>query len=290
MDKKTVAIVALTILTICLSSNAVLAQDESILQWAGKYSFEPGEVFSLEIGALGFPYIKCEINGSSIVMLFDTGNISGVFLGREAAERFGLPKTGEVVRRDSSGNRVGSFAVYTAREMTVLGKKWSDVEILQRDEERFEGAVGPRFVMEGRFTIDYKNRLIGVSSSPLPEKEVDNNDLAHLPNDRFPGMIVTRGSVNGHPILIQFDTGKSRSVIDPQLAGELNLPQDEQGAFIKEIKLGSLTFSVKSAKVLSLQGLSKGYTEPILLGIGSDILSQLVLSVDYQRNIVRISR
>lgn len=290
MKIKSIAIIMMTMLAFGYSSNAGTAQDETELQWAKKYSFDPSEVFPLEIGALGFPYIECEIDGSSITMLFDTGNITGVFLGSKAAQRIGLLKTGELVRRDSSGNRVGAFAAYTASKMTVFGKKRSDVGILQRDEERFEGAVGPRFVMEGRFTIDYGNRLIGVASTPLPEKEDDQYDLELVPNDRYPGMIVAKGSVNGRTVLIQFDTGKSRSVLDPKLVEELRLPQDEQGALIREIKLGSLTFSVNSAKMLSLHGLSREYAEPVLLGIGSDILSQVVLSVDYRRNVVRISK
>lgn len=288
MKSACIPAIALTILIFTFSSNNCFAQDETSLLWAKNYHFEPGEVFPIEIGAFGYPFVECELNGSSIVMLFDTGNITGVFIRREVAQQLGLKKIGESGRRDSSGNSVGTFAVYNARDMSAFGKKWKDVKILERNEERFQGAIGPKYVMKGRFTIDYINRFIGVSDSPTPGTGIDHCELELLPNESYPGMIVVKGSVNGRLVLIQFDTGKSRSVVDPLLVKELNLLQDEHGALIKEIKLGSRSFSVKSAKVLSLAGLSRGYPEPILLGIGSDIISQMVLSVDYQRKIVRI--
>lgn len=47
---------------------------------------------------------------------------------------------------------------------------------------------------------------------------------------------------------------------------------------------------VTSAKMVSFRGISGDLPEPILLGMGSDILSQVVLSVDYSRQIVMITK
>lgn len=94
-------------------------------------------------------------------------------------------------------------------------------------------------------------------------------------------MLVVEGYVNGVKTLIQIDTGKSRTCVDQKLIKTLNLPGNKKGYEIDSIKLGKYTFSVKNAKKTSFSGISGGYPEPIMLGIGSDILSKLILTIDY---------
>ena len=48
------------------------------------------------------------------------------------------------------------------------------------------------------------------------------------------------------------------------------------------VTLAGLTFTVPSAKEVGFGAISAGLPEPIVVGVGSDILSGLVLSVDYR--------
>ena len=48
-------------------------------EWCNRYGFAEDEVFDIEIGNYGFPYIDTEINGQQIKMMYDTGNMVGIF-------------------------------------------------------------------------------------------------------------------------------------------------------------------------------------------------------------------
>ena len=78
--------------------------------------------------------------------------------------------------------------------------------------------------------------------------------------------------------------------MDPLLVAALGLPPAKNGYEIREVKIGCYSFSVPSAKEVNFNGIGEGLPHPIMLGIGSDIVSQLVLSVDYSQHIVLISK
>jgi hypothetical protein len=110
-----------------------------------------------------------------------------------------------------------------------------------------------------------------------------------IANKILPKLLVVRGSVNGHPVLIQIDTGKSRTCVDRTLATKLALPRAPRGYRIREVTIGNVTFSVSSAREESFEGISQSLPEPILLGIGSDLLSQVVFTIDYKTQLVLLS-
>ena len=80
---------------------------------------------------------------------------------------------------------------------------------------------------------------------------------------------------------MQIDTGKSRSTIDPELAASLGLEETETGVVVDELRFGGHEFSVPSAKLVVLRAIDPHQPEPILVGIGSDILREVVLTVDW---------
>ena len=94
-------------------------------------------------------------------------------------------------------------------------------------------------------------------------------------------MLVVRGAVNGAPILIQLDTGKSRTCVDPAFAARIGRPPTPDGVSIRELSPGGVSFLVSSAKLVSFSGISQDLPEPIAFGIGSDVLARLPLTVDY---------
>jgi len=103
-------------------------------------------------------------------------------------------------------------------------------------------------------------------------------------------MLVVRGAVNGEPVLIQLDTGKSRTCVDPAFAARLGLPPAPDGVSIRELSLGGVSFLVSSAKRVSFSGISQDLPEPIAVGIGSDVLARLLLTVDYPGRLAFVAR
>jgi len=69
--------------------------------------------------------------------------------------------------------------------------------------------------------------------------------------------------------------------VDPALAARLGLPPAPDGVSIRELSLGGVSFLVSSAKRVSFSGISQDLPEPIAVGIGSDVLARLLLTVDY---------
>lgn len=258
--------------------------------WIHSLGYRPEELFPITVGRHGFPYLPALINGRKVDLLVDTANMTGLFMHPDLAARLGLPASGYWTRLEADGSEVGRYRVFQVAELTVFGEVWKDERARERTEAGLEGAIGPRFLRGKRFTLDYRNGLMAVSQSPLPEPAAVGETFPLSAAEDYEGMILVRGAVNGRPVLIQLDTGKSRTCVDPRLASALRLPKTADGYRVDEIRLGSFSFVVPSAKEVSFKGISKGLPEPILLGIGSDILSRVVLTVDYPGKRIVLSK
>ena len=62
------------------------------------------------------------------------------------------------------------------------------------------------------------------------------------------------------------------------------------GYRIDSLEIGSQRFAVPSAKGVGFGGISDGLDAPILVAIGSDVLKEIVLTVDVDRATVFIQR
>jgi hypothetical protein len=133
---------------------------------------------------------------------------------------------------------------------------------------------------------------MGFSRAPREATGPATDALPLIWNEALKGMIVIEGRVAGIKTLFQIDTGKSRTTIDRGLIARAGLKESrtllQQGYRVDLIILGTRRFSVACAKVASFRAISEGYPEPILVGIGADILSNLVMTVDYRQKKVFI--
>ncbi len=259
------------------------------VHWQEKLEYSSNEIFPIKIGNYGYPYVQVIINDQELEMAFDTGNISGLLVAPETADRLSLSSVGESQHYDSSGEVIGTFRVFKVPKLKVFDMVWIEERAHERTGSGLIGLIGPRYVYGKRFTLDYQSRVIAVSESPLPRVEGEHSIFPLIESESLKGLIVIRGLVNGEQVLIEIDTGKSRTCIDSALIKKIDLPEVERGYRIDKIQIGPYSFKVASAKKVSFRGMSDDFAEPILLGIGSDILSQLVLSVDYSKRIVMIS-
>jgi predicted aspartyl protease len=252
--------------------------------------YRADELYPVEIGKFGYPYVTIFINGEKLKLAWDTGNLTGLVLNSDIAARLKLPVVDASKSYDSSGAVVGTFRVFNVKELSGLGRVWTNVPAHEIKTTDFDGLIGPRFLAAKRFTLDYRSKLIAISDRTLvDQKETDGAIIPLIKSPVLKEMIVIRGTVNGKNVLMQLDTGKSRTSVDASLVASEKLHQSANGYRIDEIKIGPYSFSVPSARQDSFKGISEGLPEPILIGIGSDILSQVVFTVDYSRLVLDVS-
>jgi hypothetical protein len=265
-------------------------EDLRVVGWGDALEYAPDEMQPITIGRYGYPYLTIEINEQPIEVFLDTGNMSGLFLSTSTIRTLELAVDHETTRRDSQGRSVGQAKVYLAEHVAALSDSWTDRLVIERDVPGARGAIGPAYLLGKRFTIDYANRTLAVSESSLSTIPLDGVTLEMRPVTGLEGMIVVPGMIHGEEVLIQIDTGKSRGCIDPDLAARLELKKTLNGFRIDELQLGSLTFEVPSARGVRFRGISHDLEKPIEFGLGSDILKDLVMTVDYERGVVILQR
>lgn len=237
----------------------------------------------------GCPEIDVRINGHAARLEFDTGNMTGLSIAPRLSDEFVLPEVGRWTSLDSEGKVRGRYPIVSVDEFRALSRTWTDVRAYEMADDRLNGLVGPRYFSDGRFTYDHVNRWLAVSRSRLPPLPAAACLLDMVKVAEHHGMIVVRGAVGDRPVFIQIDTGKSRTCVSPQLAAELKFPSVPHGVRLDDLRIGRHSFSVRSAKLVGFGGISDGLPEPIHVGIGVDVLSQMVLTVDYRRELVAIA-
>jgi hypothetical protein len=204
------------------------------------------------------------------LLFFDTGNFFGFQIGPGLARILKLkPSGGERKNYASDGTYRYSQKGYHVKSLSVFRTMSEDIEMFEMRDDAFEASVGLPALGGKRFTIDYKNRLMGISDRPFDKEGL------------------------GIETLFQIDTGKSRTTIDEGLIARAGLKENNtffrKGYKVDRVTLGKRSFSVDCAKVSNFNAISRGYPRPILIGIGADILSRIVLTVDYSQKKVFVS-
>lgn len=273
------------VVVVALLGAAWAQEREAQPKWLVDLGYKPREVFPARIGRLGFPYLRVSINGEEIELPFDTGNMRRLVVSAQVAAQLALPVTGEEPSYDSSGAQVGKWRVFRTDSVTALGRTWHDQSAAEADQPNLDGLLGPYYLLDRRFTLDYQRGLLAVSDSRIPAN-APGEKFSLVPSKRLPGMLVVEGFVNGRKVLIQIDTGKSRTCVDRSLAIKLNLASNAHGYAVSNVHIGTWKFSVRSAREDNFSGISKDLPSPILLGIGSDVLPQVIMTVDYPRNTI----
>jgi hypothetical protein len=256
------------------------------VQWGKEHHYGVDETVRIKMDRHHFPLVPGKINNKDVKIFFDTGNFFGLEIGPGLARILKLRPSGDERKNYASdGTYRYSQKGYDVESFTVFRTEFKNIEMFEMTDDTFEASVGIQGLLDGRFTIDYKNRLMGISSNPFENKGNDIDEFLLIWNEMLKGMIVIKGRVNGMETLFQIDTGKSRTTIDEDLIARAGLKENrslfQQGYRVDKITLGKKSFSVARAKVANFRAISKGYPEPILIGIGADILSRIVLTVDY---------
>jgi hypothetical protein len=187
-------------------------------QWGARYQYGENEIIRLGIGPYNAPLVPGRINATDIAVFFDTGNFYGFTISPNLIRILDLPLTGnERKSYDSGGNFRYSAKGYHVGRFETLGKTTLDTEAFGSANADFQASIGVGDLLDRRFTLDLKHRLMGISGKPFHPNEPSIQEFPLVWNDGMKGMIVIEGSVNGCGTLIQIDTGKSRTTIDASL-------------------------------------------------------------------------
>ncbi|MDX1624164.1 MAG: hypothetical protein R3199_09295, partial [Gemmatimonadota bacterium] len=183
-------------------------------EWAAEHGFDPAEVHEVRIGANGFPFVPVAIDGDTVELMFDTGNMVGVSLTAEKLEELDLPRIGEWTRLASDRSVVGRYGVHRAESVSVFGVELPS-RVYEWSHPRLPGLVGPRFLRGRRFTLDYDAGVLGMSEEPADPADRPPGGVPLVRSERHPDLLLVHGRVGGRRVLMELDTGKSRTVIDP---------------------------------------------------------------------------
>lgn len=256
--------------------------------WVEAFGYTEAELHTLDVRDFGFPYVPVRIGGTRVKLPFDTGNMVGLSVSSELFDQLGLRADGHYNRVNSAGETTATLRVGEADEVSILGRALDSTPIYEVDHPTLPGLVGPTLLEGGHFTLDYRSGKIGVSSRDLPDSIPGFRPVALVRSSRHPRLILVRGTIEGRTALIELDTGKSRTVINPVLSSELALERGSDGVTINRLGIGDLSFEVRSAKEVDQTGIDPSLPDPILAGVGSDILSRFVWTVDYDAGVLWI--
>jgi Aspartyl protease len=262
-------------------SGPVCAYAENKPSWVSELGYRTDETFKVWRGQLGMPFVELGIGNSTQRCLFDTGNMMGIGLASNVLDQLKLSEIGRWSRLEDSGQVIGVDRHFRAPKVYLFGRSLSDQTIFEFSLPGLAGTIGPDTLPGTRFTLDYRAGLLAVTKSQLGSVPQAFIALPLIRSTRHPQLILTMAQVNGKPVLISLDTGASRTNIDPNLVQALALPMGPHGVSIDSIQIGTLVFSVPSAKVISKAGIDPTLTPSLQLTLGSDILAELILTVDY---------
>lgn len=263
----------------------------TLQQWLKELAYEREQVYALSLTTLGCPLVEVDISGIKLPLMLDSGTAQGFVVTNHAPPvPHHVQERTEALNADGS-HRGESFRIAVDR-MSVLGKVFENVSGELSDwrmfsSEPFNGTVGLDFFLDRRLTLDYRSGKVAVSTMPLPEN-LDHRRYAYLDLIDAPksqgNILYARGRVSGHDVLVYFDTGYNVSFIDPQFAGD----------FVRVVRPG-MKFSVFRERVpLQLGGHTvvlnelredaikrgSGFELPVAFVLGSDVLSQFIITID----------
>lgn len=256
------------------------AAAQDLPDWVSALDYRADEVQQISIGAYGYPFVRLQVNDVELELPFDTGNMVGLSLAPAWLQRLSLPRIDEWRSRASDGTLRGTYGIHEAGRVVAFGMEARNERVFEFIHPDLPGLLGPQLLRKKRFTLDYRNRVLAITDRPLTAVLESAGELKLLPSSRREDLLLVWGEIHGRRVLMQIDTGKSRTTIDPELASSLELEESEDGVVVEGLLFGELEFAVPSAKLVVLRQIDPDLSEPILVGIGSDIINQVVMTVD----------
>jgi hypothetical protein len=243
---------------------------EAMPDWAEGFAYDSTEIYPIYVGEDGSAFVAAYFGGEPLALLFNTSEPAGLSITNNLVMQMGLQEMeqeGEIGNSQDVRYRIPAF--------TAFGRQWEDQVVRPASEKIYNGSIGPQYMNGRRFTLDYGQQLLAVSKSPMPENLLNENvvPMEHSDESLLP---VVRGWIGDQPVLIELDTGSSQTIIDMLLVRKLGLEPGDT-IYLPAVTIGSYTFEVESAasELLPVKA------DLRRIRLGTDVLSQMILTVDY---------
>jgi hypothetical protein len=194
---------------------------------------------------------------------------------------------------DSSGKPVARIPRVVVPSLQFGPISLTDAEVIGMGPESimgrrlgYVGTLGWWSFRDYRITLDYANRKIAFSRSPLPPN-IQSCATRYIsgfvsPSD-LDGLVLLEGEVSGKPIYLQVDTGKSSTELDPKIESIRKFEKESQGYRIEGITVGPFMIQSRLGRMFAgFESFGRGLNKPVYVGLGSDFLKNFLLTIDYR--------
>jgi hypothetical protein len=262
----------------------------SFQQWAQDLGYQNTEIYPLALSGLGCPFVDVDVSGVPLSLMLDSGTASGLVITNNAPP---IPHRVEerIEELNADGSHRGESCRIRVEKVSVLGEVFKDVGGSLSDwrmfsSEPFNGTVGLDFFLDRRLTLDYRSGKVGVTTASLP-KNLDRNlyliaDLIDPPKSQG-HILYARAKLNGHEVIVYFDTGYNVSFIDPSFAkGLARVERPGKFKVVRErvpLELGGHTIIIDELRESPISR-GSGFDLPVALVLGSDVLSRFIVTID----------
>jgi hypothetical protein len=273
----------------------------SYAKWLHDLGYQDQEVYSLAVSpSLGCPFVEVNFAGIRTSLMLDTGSAHGFQITNKAPSiPYHIEERTEELNAD--GSHRGESSVIRVDSIDILGKLFKDVRGSFTDWQMyssapFEGAVGLDFFLDRRLTLDYFSKKIAVSIKPLPAR-IDHErylvlDLVDPPKAQG-HILYVHAKVNGRKSIIYFDTGYNLSWIDPGFVD--GLQQVERPGKYRifrqkvPVEIGGCNLLLNDLREDSIRR-GAGFDSPVSLTLGSDFLSNFIVTIDLRAKKIILAR
>ena len=289
-----VAIGAALAMTAGCSSSTEYRPNARSLEWIDRYGYTETEVVDFAFGEQGVwvPIVTAKINNRPARLILDTGTNAYAALDESGFEALEIPIARWSTFLDASGQPSGRIPQGRASTLEVGAARWTDIEIEGLGPESitgkrigYVGTLGWHALREGRLTIDYANRKAAITERELPAR-IEACATRHVADFVSPpeidGLILIQAVLDGREFLAQLETGKSSTLLAPELESIRSFETGDRGLEIDGLRIGPFGLQTRFGRMgRGFDSFSRGVERPVLVGLGSDLLSRFLVTVDY---------
>ncbi len=262
--------------------------------WKTNLQYDDGEVKPLYISPTGCPDIEVRLNDKPFHLGFDFGCSKGFQITTAVEEQANYTVLEETNTYHADGTIRGKVSRIKVDSLEVFGDRYEDQEGTLADWRIFsslpyEGLIGLEYFAGCRFTLDYRRQKLGLTRRPLPDIARESNDCLFIdlldPPDYHRHGVYVLGQVNSVECVIHIDTGCSVTMVDPAVVTPAQRARVDGGTCSAElpVNLGGFAFAISGFRVDQIRHPSP-HRYPVRMGIGSDLLKHLVITVDRTEN------
>lgn len=300
-DVRTIVRLSLIIIIILLMNGCSKKSEDtgiSYQTWAKELEYDTSNLYDISLSMNGIPEIPVNINNKTVKLLFDTGTSRDIQVTTAIENQIDYTILGNSTATNADGSYRGDTKSIQIKEFEVFGEKHYNINATLADWRmssgtEINGTVGLQYFLNKRVTLDYKNKKIAISTKPLSDDFLKQNNYTVMQLIKAPefqgNILYVPGTVNGQKTIIYVDTGIVPSHIEGSIAAGLssfqNSPSKNNNSDFNKlyrevpVVLGNQEFKIKN---IFEHPIKRGtdFEYPVTMVLGSDQLKNFLVTID----------